>query len=92
MNKEVDKKAEEIEHFSYRYLEKEEIAIVVGVPLDQLNDPDDPYGIAFLKGRLKRKAEFHDSVIRLSSQLSSPAMAIEQKIAEQTYINDLRKR
>lgn len=85
-------KEKEIEHFAYRYLDKEEIAIVVGIPLDQLIDPEHSFGKAFMKGRLMRKAEFNDSVIRLSSQLSSPAMAIEQKIAEQIYINDLRKR
>ena len=34
----------------------------------------------FMTGRIKRKAEFHDSIIQLSKQLSSPAMQIEQKI------------
>jgi hypothetical protein len=80
----------EIENFSYLYLTKEEIAIVTGSELQDLQDPEHSAFKAFQKGRLMRKAEFNNAVINLTKQLSSPAMAIEQKIAESTYLNDLR--
>lgn len=83
---------DQIQYYSYRYLSKEEIALILDIGVWVLNDAQLPEGKAFLSGRYKRKAEFHDSIIQLSKQLSSPAMVIEQKIAEQTYLNDSRKR
>lgn len=88
----MDEVSKEVEYYSYRYLDKKEIAIVTGALMECLNDPDHPIGRAFLAGRYKRKAEFNDSVIQLSKQLSSPAMQIEQRIAEQTFINDSKTR
>lgn len=82
----------EIEGFAYKYLLKNEIALITGVSLEHLNDPDHAAGIAFLKGRYLRKAEFNGNIIQLSKQLSSPAMAIEHKIAESVYLNDSKKR
>jgi|GEM_PF-1222194 len=82
----------EIQGFAYKYLLKNEIALITGVSLDHLNDPEHPAGIAFLKGRYLRKAEFNGNIIQLSKQLSSPAMAIEHKIAESAYLNDSKKR
>ena len=82
----------EVEGLSYRYMLKHEICLITGVSLNDINDPDHPIGIAFLKGRYRRKAEFNDSLIQLSKQLSSPAMAIESKVAEHTWLNDMKKR
>jgi hypothetical protein len=82
----------EVQDFAYRYMLKNEIAIITGVAIERLSDQEDPAGIAFLKGRYMRKAELNGSVIQLTKQLSSPAMAIEHKIAESTYLNDLKKR
>lgn len=82
----------EIENFAYCYMLREETAIITGVDLDSLIDQECAAGIAFLRGRLKRKAEFHNNLIQLSKQLSSPAMTIEHKIAQDTYLNDIRKR
>lgn len=88
----TDQLLEEVQGFAYKYLLKNEIALITGVALDHLNDPEHPAGIAFLKGRYLRKAEFNGSLIQLSKQLSSPAMAIEHKIAESAYLNDSKKR
>ena len=81
---------QEIEHFAYCYMQRQEIAIITGTDADHLADPENPAGKALLTGRLKRKAEFNSAIIKLTAQLSSPAMAIEHKIAEQTYLNDLK--
>lgn len=78
----------EIETFAYQYLTREEISMITGVEVESLRDLENEAGKAFMKGRLLRKAEYHQSVINLSKQLSSPAMLIESKIAEQTYLND----
>lgn len=78
----------EIETFGYQYLTREEISMITGVEVESLRDLENEAGKAFMKGRLLRKAEYHQSVINLSKQLSSPAMLIESKIAEQTYLND----
>lgn len=83
---------EQIEYYSYRYLSKKEIATIVEIDPFRLSDGQTEEGRAFLIGRYKRKAEFHDSIIKLSKQLSSPAMQIEHKIAEQVYINDTKIR
>lgn len=88
----IQKVLNEIESFAYRYISKEEIALVCAISLDGLRNPEHPYGRAFMTGRIKRKAEFHDSIIQLSKQLSSPAMQIEQKIAEHVFINDSKLR
>lgn len=80
----------EVEDFAYKYMSKEDIAIITGVDILSLSDQNNQAGLAFLKGRLKRKAEFNYSLIKLTNQLSSPAMAIEYKIAEQTFLNDLK--
>ena len=82
---------QEIESFAYRYMLIDEIAVITGVPASDIADPDGPAGQAFLRGRLKRKAEFNDSLIQLSKQLSSPAMVIENKLAENTRINDMKQ-
>ena len=79
---------QEVTEFAYKYLSITEIALITGVDRLDLKDPESPAGIAFLKGRYMRKAEFNSSVISLSKQLSSPAMAIESKIAEMTFLND----
>jgi len=81
----------EIENFAYLYLEKREIAIVTGCDIESLNNEDSPECKAFMTGRLKRKAEFNRSLIKLTDQLSSPAMAIEHKLANTVQVND-RKR
>jgi hypothetical protein len=79
----------EIEEFAYLYLSKTEIALVTGLSDEtKLSDTEDPAGIAFLKGRIRRKAQFHKSITSLSDQLSSPAMAIENKLALETFLND----
>lgn len=88
----TDQLLEEVQGFAYKYLLKNEIALITGVSQNHLNDPEHPAGIAFLKGRYLRKAEFNGSLIQLSKQLSSPAMAIEHKIAESAYLNDSKKR
>lgn len=88
----MEKLYEEIEYYAYRYLDKKEISIITGALLECLDDSAHPVGRAFLSGRYKRKAEFHDSIIQLSKQLSSPAMQIEQKIAEQIFLNDSKTR
>lgn len=87
-----DEVLSEIEGFAYKYLLKHEIALITGADPSDLGNPDHPAGVAFLKGRYRRKAEFNDSLIQLSKQLSSPAMAIEYKIAESAYLNDQKKR
>src|SRR3546814_2930908 len=78
----TDEQLQEIESFAYRYMLIGEIALITGVDAAQLADPDGPAGQAFLRGRLKRKAEFHESLIQLSKQLSSPAMVIENRSEE----------
>lgn len=79
---------QEVTTFAYKYLLVPEIALITGIDKFDLKDPDNEAGIAFLKGRYMRKAEFNSSVISLSKQLSSPAMAIESKIAEAAFLND----
>lgn len=79
---------EQIEFFAYRYLELSEVAEVTGVEIEQLKDFERDEAKAFRKGRLKRKAQFNENLMKLSDQLSSPAMAIEQKIADKIFIND----
>lgn len=79
---------EQIEFFAYRYLELIEVAEVTGVDIGQLKEPNSEHAKAFRKGRLKRKAQFNENLMKLSDQLSSPAMAIEQKIADKIFIND----
>ena len=78
---------EEIESLAYKYMSREDIALIRSVDIHFLNDKDHPYGQAFLKGKLLRKAAFNYAVIRLSDQLSSPAQAIELKLAQ---LNDLK--
>lgn len=82
---------EEIEGFAYVYLDKWEIAMITGCDVELLSDANSPEGEAFLKGRLKRKAEFNRSLIKLTDQLSSPAMAIEHKLATTTQVNDKKR-
>lgn len=88
----ADDTLKEIEDFAYRYLEKSEIALVTGVPVENIDDESSKEGIAFLRGRLLRKAKFNESIIKLTDQLSSPAMAIELKIADAININDRKIR
>jgi hypothetical protein len=82
----------EIEEFAYSYLEKKEIALIAGIKdLSVFNDEDNPVYVAFMTGRLKRKAKFNQNVIQLSDQLSSPAQNIESKLAETIYLNDKKR-
>lgn len=83
-----DEQLKEIEIFAYQYLTREEIEIITGISSELLRNLESDAGKAFMKGRLLRKAEYHQSVIDLSKQLSSPAMLIESKIAQETYLND----
>jgi hypothetical protein len=80
----------EIERLAHLYMQRDEIAIITAAEIDHLADPEHVAGRALLKGRLIRKAEFNSAIIKLTGQLSSPAMAIEYKIAEQTYLNDIK--
>lgn len=73
---------QEIQDLAYKYMTMEEIALIREIDIDDLRDKDHPFGRAFLKGKLLRKAAFNHAVIRLSDQLSSPAQAIELKIAQ----------
>jgi len=82
----------EIERFAYCYMEIPEISIITGADAGLIEDPTTDEGKAFLKGRLIRKANFNESIIKLTDQLSSPAMAIEQKMADRIYIKDLTLR
>jgi hypothetical protein len=81
----------EIEELAYVYLSKKEIALVTGLPdQEQLADETSAAGIAFLKGRIRRKAQYHKNITALSDQLSSPAQAIEAKLADKTYLDDFK--
>lgn len=91
LDMDMNEKLEEIQQLAYRYMSKSEIATIAQVDLMGFSDEGSPLYQAFLKGRLIRKAEYNKSVIDLSNQLSSPALLIESKIAEQTYLNDLRE-
>lgn len=75
----------EIEELAYCYMLRDQIKIIVDC---ELSFSDDKAELAFQKGRLKRKAEFNSKIIQLSNQLSSPAMTIETKIAEDTFLRD----
>lgn len=77
----------EIESLAYKYMSAEDIALIRGINEEDLLDRNHHYGQAFLKGKLLRKAAFNYAVIRLSDQLSSPAQAIELKIAQ---LNDIK--
>ncbi|RYE26849.1 MAG: hypothetical protein EOP45_03100 [Sphingobacteriaceae bacterium] len=80
---------QEIEDFAYKYLEKFEIAFILQLPDPRVLEDDlHPAYIRFRIGRLKRKAEYNHTVIKLSDQLSSPAQAIEAKMAERIFLND----
>jgi hypothetical protein len=81
----------EIESFAYLYLEKHEIALITGCDIESLNNEYSAECKAFITGRLKRKAEFNRSLIRLTDQLSSPAMAIEHKLATTVQVNDKKR-
>jgi hypothetical protein len=84
-----EEQLQEIERFAYLYLSREEIALVVGLSAaDLLKDAETPVGIAFQKGRIRRRADYNNSIIKLADQLSSPAQAIEAKLAQTTYLND----
>jgi hypothetical protein len=83
-------KLEEVELLAYRYMSYDEIRLITELTPEQMQDE----GVekAILIGRLKRKSEFRGKLIALSDQLSSPAMNIEIKRAEETSLNDqLRK-
>ena len=86
----IEDQIREVQDFAYVYLSAEDIALVTGVEIELIKDESTIYGQAFLKGRILRKAEYHKSVIDLSKQLSSPALLLEAKIAEQTYLNDFK--
>ena len=75
----------EIEDLAYCYMLRDQIEIIMDIGLDFRDDITE---LAFQKGRLKRKAAFNSKIIALSDQLSSPAMNIESKIAEDTFLRD----
>jgi hypothetical protein len=79
---------DEVTDFAYKYLLIPEISTITDIPKELFKEDDHPVRLAFLKGRYLRKAEFNGSLITLSKQLSSPAMAIEHKVAESTFLND----
>ncbi|WP_374949617.1 hypothetical protein [Mucilaginibacter sp.] len=85
----------EIESFAGPgYMSKADITIICSLDeqsAKNLSDPKTDEGKAFLKGRLKRKAEFNMSVCRLSDQLSSPAQAIELKLSKDIFLNDKKQ-
>lgn len=81
---------QEIQDFAYRYMTPSDIALILGISTEDINDITTEYGRAFVKGRLLRKAAFNYAVIRLSDQLSSPAQAIELKMAEKALLDGLR--
>jgi len=86
-----EQQLKEIEDFAYLYIDKKDIALVVDLADPSvLSDTDSAAGKAFAKGRIKRKAQFHKNITALSDQLSSPAQAIESKLAESTYLNDTK--
>lgn len=76
---------QEVEDLAYCYMQRDQIVIITDCELDFGNDKVE---LAFQKGRLKRKAKFNMKIITLSDQLSSPAMTIESKIAEETFLRD----
>lgn len=82
----------EVEHFAYLYMSAPEIAILCQVPeedfMADLENTMSAIYRAFKTGRLRRKAEFTTAVMKLSDQLSSPAMKIEQEIMMDTYLDD----
>ena len=87
----TEEQLKEIEELSHCYMQLDEIALITEIPLEVIEN-DDLAHKHFIIGRLKRKAEFNGKLIQLSNQLSSPAMNIESKIAEETYLKDkLRK-
>ena len=77
----------EIERLAYLYMSHNDIATILGCKEDDILYKEEAIN-ALNKGRLLRKAEFNGNVIALSNQLSSPSMAIEAKIAEETYLRD----
>jgi len=85
-----DQTLKDIEDFAYAYMSKDETALFAGIDAINLEDEKSPEGKAFVIGRLKRKVKFNQVIMALSDQLSSPAMAIELKLAEKTYLNDIR--
>lgn len=83
---------DEIEKFAYRYMTKEEIVIILQKDNNLFDDDESEASLAFKRGRLLRKSEFNDNVMKLSDQLSSPAMQIEMKLAENALLNDAKLR
>lgn len=82
----------EVEQFAYNYMSKEEIALIMELEdRASFDDEESKLYKSFWKGRLQRKAKFNGSVISLSDQLSSPAQAIEIKMAEKAAISDKKK-
>lgn len=85
---------EDVEKLAYAYNSRTEIAIILQKDVAQfilecnMNGSDIFY--RFQAGRLKRNTEYNLRVMKLTDQLSSPAMAIEQKIKERTEMNDLK--
>lgn len=84
-----DELLKEVEQFAYAYMSKSEISRITKIDLSDFLDEEGPVFNSFDTGRLRRKAEFNNEVIALSKQLSSPAMNIEAKLAEQARLEDL---
>ena len=78
---------EEIESYAYRYMLKSEIEIILGVSSDIWLDEIEANN-AFVRGRLKRKADLNGKIIELANQLSSPAILLEKNLSDETFLND----
>jgi len=84
-----DEILKDVEQFAYAYMSKSEISRITRIDPDDFLDEKGSVFLAFDTGRLRRKAEFNNEVIALSKQLSSPAMNIEVRLAEQARLEDL---
>lgn len=81
-------KLQQIEDLAYVYMSLEEIQIITGTePTDFISGTLEM--MAFKRGRLRRKAKYHENILRLTDTLDSNGMAIEKKLQEQSQVNDL---
>lgn len=78
---------QEIENLAYRYMLKPEIATIICLSEEVIFSQQDAIN-AFNKGRLLRKADLNGKIIELSNQLSSPAILLETKLSDETFLND----
>jgi hypothetical protein len=78
---------QEIENLAYRYMLKHEIATIICLSEEVIFSEQEAIN-AFNKGRLLRKADLNGKIIELSNQLSSPAILLETKLSDETFLND----